>query len=172
MGSEVATREAPVFRVRAVGSFEQAPGCPESTESALGADRTAGLCAGECYRPKDERRLITRIEVVRIRPQTSPGEDIGSLIDDPWRHFECPGDPSGCVATFVDPEFATGARDAVYYARAFEMTTPTVNGDPARCTWDADGNCTETQLCAEGDDCLDPFAPRAWSSPIYVDFAR
>jgi hypothetical protein len=172
MGSEVATREAPIFRVRAVGSFEQAPGCPESTRVALGAERTADLCAGECYRPTDERRPIRRIEVVRIRPQASPAEDIGSLVDDPWQRFECPADPGGCVATFIDPEFTTAGRDAVYYARAFEARTPTVNGDPARCTWDAEGRCIETQLCVEGSDCLDPYAPRAWSSPIYVDFER
>jgi len=172
MGSEVALRDAPVFRVRAVGSLEQAPGCPERAREALGEERVAQLCAGECYRPTDVRRRIARIEVVRIRPQQRPGEDVASLIDDPWRQFECPPDPQGCVATFADEEFPRLGRDAVYYARVFEEPVPTVNGDPLRCTRDATGACVESRPCLDGDDCLSPDAPRAWSSPIFVDFAR
>jgi hypothetical protein len=42
---------------------------------------------GECYNPYDERYLIERIEVVRIRPQTSADEKADNLIEDPWRIF-------------------------------------------------------------------------------------
>jgi hypothetical protein len=172
MGSEVATRDAPVFRVRAVGSYEQAEGCPDSTVRALGAERTAILCGGECYRPTDQRRRITHLDVVRIRPQTHPDEDVSKLIDDPWQRFECPYAPGGCVATFVDPEFPELGRDTVYYARAFEVPTPTVNGEQPRCTEEGAAGCSEAALCRDTGDCLSEYAHRAWSSPIYVDYTR
>ena len=34
------------------------------------------LCRGECYNPSDERRKISRIEVVRIHPQVTGNEEI------------------------------------------------------------------------------------------------
>ncbi len=172
MGSEVAMSEAPVFRVRAVGSLEQQPGCPEDSISALGAGEIARLCKGECHNPSDVRRPITRIEVVRIRPQSSPNEPIAQLIADPWQSFACAGDPAGCTATFSDPELPASARGAVYYARAFEAPKDGINKGGLRCERDAEGNCTSVHLCAEDDptsDCLAPHEPRAWSSPIWVD---
>lgn len=172
MGSELAMRDAPIFRVRAVGSRVQAPGCPESTLEALGPGRTAALCADECYQPTDERRKISHIDVVRIRPQTAPDEDVGELIDDPWQRFVCDGDADGCVATFVDPEFPILGRDTVYYARAFEEPSPAINGVPQECTQWTDGRCTATSMCSATGDCLSDYAHRAWSSPIYVDYAR
>ncbi len=54
----------------------------------------------------------------------------------------------------------------------FKEPQPTVNGDTLRCTRDASGACVESRPCLDGDDCLAPYAARAWSSPIYVDFAR
>jgi hypothetical protein len=170
MGSEVVTRDAPVFRVRAVGSYEQEDGCPDDTIQALGAERVAALCGGECYRPTDERRKITHIDVVRIRPQLRPNEDVSKLIDDPWARFVCPKNSDGCVATFVDPEFETLGRDSVYYARAFEEPTPTVNGQQPQCTKEGAEGCSEVALCSDTGSCLSEYAHRAWSSPIYVDF--
>jgi hypothetical protein len=173
MGSEVALADNPILQVRAVGSFEQEPGCPAAAAEALGAERLESLCKGECYHPSDRRRLVTRIEVVRIRPQTSPGEDVADLIDDPWRRFECDPDPAGCVVTLTDAQFRTSGRGAVYYARAFEAPKPGINAGNLRCTRDADGNCVEVNPCpgpaGPEDDCLAPHEPRAWSSPIYVD---
>jgi len=175
MGGEVAMDDAPVFQVRAVGSFEQRPGCPEASREALGAERLERLCLGECHHPGDVRRPITRIEVVRIRPQVRPDEDVADLVDDPWRVFECEPSPLGCAATFVDTEFAGLGRDAVYYARVFEAPAPAINADNLRCERDASGACIDVDLCPgpEGpaDDCLGRHEPRAWSSPIYVDHA-
>ncbi len=176
MGAEVTMAQTPIFQVRAVGSFEQRPGCPDATQHTLGRHRLEQLCKGECYHPSETRRLITRIEVVRIRPQVTPGEDVTSLIDDPWRRFACEPDPSGCAVTFSDPEFAAADRDSVYYARVFETPKPGINADNVRCRRDETGTCIGVDLCPSADgsdsDCLAPHEPRAWSSPIYVDHER
>src|SRR5690606_37474801 len=74
MGSDLRSGTTPRFRVRAAGAFEQLPGCPEVAADALGAERLESVCAGECYHPSDRRRRITRIEVVRIRPQQRADE--------------------------------------------------------------------------------------------------
>ncbi|MDJ0847592.1 MAG: DUF3604 domain-containing protein [Myxococcota bacterium] len=173
MGGEVAMADAPIFQVRAVGSFEQQPGCPDHAAEALGPERLEHLCKGECYHPSDRRRLVTRIEVVRIRPQVRPDERVADVVDDPWRSFACDPDPAGCVITVSDPEFARSGRPAVYYARAFEEPKPGINAGNLRCTRDAEGNCVEVNACpgpaGRDDDCLAPHEPRAWSSPIYVD---
>ncbi|MEE3327672.1 MAG: DUF3604 domain-containing protein [Myxococcota bacterium] len=172
MGSELQTSESPIFHVRAVGSLEQKEGCPETTIEALGAERTASLCAGECYQPGDSRRPITHIDVVRIRPQTRPEEDPADLIDDPWQRFECPDDTTGCTATFIDPDFPALGRDTVYYARAFEAPSPTVNGQKPECLREVDGECLEVDLCRDDGTCLSDYAHRAWSSPIFVDHVQ
>jgi len=170
MGSEVAMDEAPIFQVRTAGSFEQEPGCPDYATDALPAEQIARLCKGECYNPSDQRRRISRIEVVRIRPQASPDEDVASLIDDPWQTVECDPSRDGCAATFVDPEFAEAGRDTVYYARVFEEPAPAINAAGTNCEFDAEGNCIRARLCEGEGDCLAEHEPRAWSSPIYVDF--
>jgi hypothetical protein len=60
----------------------------------------------------------------------------------------------------------------VYYARVHEAPLPTVNGDPLGCERDPEGRCLTSRPCAPGSECLAELAPRAWSSPIYVDYAR
>jgi hypothetical protein len=175
MGGQVEMGSNPIFRVRAVGSFEQEPGCPDYAVGSLSEERLQHLCKGECYNPSDQRRLITRIEVVRIRPQSHPGEPVASLIESPWRSFECEPNPAGCSITFGDPEFATEGRDALYYARAIEAPAPAINAANLRCEYDEEGNCVKVDLCNDADgtdgDCLAEHEPRAWSSPIFVDFA-
>jgi hypothetical protein len=176
MGSELAMSETPRFEVRAVGSFEQKPGCPEFSTGALPPERVEYLCQGECYHPSDQRRLITRIEVVRIRPQTQKGEPVEPLIEDPWRSFACPADRGGCQVVFEDADFPSLGRDTVYYARAVEEKSQAVNAAGLRCTYDADGNCVSMNPCwgdwrtPESDGCLAETEERAWSSPIYVDW--
>src|SRR2546422_1637888 len=75
MGSETRLAVAPRFRIRAVGSLVQKPGCPEWSTRALGPERLDYLCRGECYNPSDARLRITRIEIVRIRPQARRSEE-------------------------------------------------------------------------------------------------
>lgn len=178
MGAQTALREAPHFRVRAAGSLKQRSGCPEHAVHALSPERLQYLCRGECYNPTDERHRITRIEVVRIRPQQRPGEPIASLIDDPWRRFDCPPDAGGCVVEFDDPDFVPAGRDATYYVRAVQEATPAINAGGLRCTYDASGQCVAAHPCYGDyrtpyqDDCLSPAEERAWSSPIYVTYAH
>ena len=175
MGSSTELSETPHFAVRAIGSLEQQPGCPDHVRAALGEERMQQLCLTECYNPSDTRRRITRIEVVRIRPQVRRDEPVGPLIEDPWRVFECPAASDGCSITFDDAEFATTARDAVYYVRAIEEPAPAINAGGLRCTYDSEGRCVRIDPCGAQkpfeDDCLAPSEPRAWSSPIFVDWA-
>ncbi len=176
MGGEIVTGAVPEFEVRALGAFEQQPGCPPDSLRALSPDRLDRLCAGECYHPGDRRRRIERIEVVRIRPQVTPGEDVATLIDDPWKVLPCPPDEEGCTVRFSDPEFPDGARDALYYVRALQENTPTINAGQLRCERDDAGRCIAVNPCRAGaptaltDDCLADAAERAWSSPIFVDY--
>ena len=176
MGSQVVSEENPSFHVRAVGAFRQEPGCPEYSTSALSPERLHHLCRGECYNPSDERRLITRIEVVRIRPQSEPGEPVADLIEDPWRVFPCEPDRAGCDLRFSDPDFVTTGRDTVYYVRAIQEPRPTVNAGQLRCEYDTEGRCVSVTPCFGNDktdyedDCLTEAEERAWSSPIFLNY--
>jgi hypothetical protein len=96
------------------------------------------------------------------------------LIEDNWKVFPCDRAQAGCSAEFDDPDFS---RDTVYYVRAIEEETPTVNGKNLRTTFDEKGNALDVTPCygdyrtEEKDDCLGMVGHRAWSSPIYVDYA-
>ena len=172
MGSELAIGGAPTFRVRAAGSFEQQPGCPDTAIEALTPEGVEALCLGECFHPSDTRRPITRIEVVRIRSQRSPGEEVGPLIEDPWKTIDCPATGDGCEVVFGDPGFGIDPRPTSYYVRAIEVATPVVNANPLGCDPDETGRCDTIDACfdrPDDDDCLSPSEQRAWSSPIFVD---
>ncbi len=175
MGGEAQLTGSPIFQVRAVGSFEQLPGCPDFATSALSPERLEHLCRGECHHPSDRRRLVSRIEVVRIRPQERAGEPVEGLIEDPWRVFRCDPDPAGCVVSFTDPDFVASGRDALYYVRAIEAPSPAVNAGLERCERDERGRCLSVAPCRNadrGDDCLAETEERAWSSPIFVEHAQ
>ena len=175
MGSQVELAENPIFQVKAVGSFEQNPGCGSDATSALEPDRLARLCQGECYNPSTERRPITRIEIVRIRPQRSIDEQVVGLVEDPWKVIDCKPDPEGCVATFVDENYAREGRDSLYYARAIEAPSLAVAADPLGCRRDENGDCVQVDPCfgrPKDDNCLAQTEERAWSSPIFVNHER
>ena len=176
MGSEIAMASNPSFRVSAAGAFRQLPGCPDYVGAALGTQRQASLCANECYNPGDERKAITRIEVVRIRPRENDSETSAELIEDPWRVFPCTDTDGSCSIEFTDPDFVQRQREMIYYVRAIQEPTPAVNGAGLRCEYDEDGLCVAVNPCYgdyrtdRSDDCLSPNEERAWSSPIYVDY--
>lgn len=157
--------------------FEQLPGCPQYSRHGLGAERLADLCRNECYNPSEQRKLIERLEVVKITPQVSRGEPVETLIEDPWLVHECPPDPLGCSLTFSDPDYASVGRDAVYYVRAIQAESEAVNGANLRCEYDSSGQCIAVDPCHANealtdyeDDCLATIKERAWSSPIFVDY--
>lgn len=168
MGSSLVFSQSPKFRVRAAGAFEQLPGCSDEVLESLGAERVARVCAGECYRPSDERRAISRIEVVRIVRQGSEDEPIEDLIEDPWLTLPCTGQADLCEVEFEDPWYVSLDREVLYYVRAIQEPTPAINAAGARC---ADAEC---KLCfgdyrsPADDDCLSMNEERAWSSPIYL----
>ncbi|WP_420431845.1 DUF3604 domain-containing protein [Hyphobacterium sp.] len=174
MGANVEQAGDPVFRVRAAGSLRQNPGCPDYAVRGLSPDRLEQLCRGECYNPANERYRITRIEIVRIRPQVADGEPLDGLIEDTWRTLPCDDVGEGCEVVFSDPEFAEAGRDTVYYVRAIQQPSGQVNGDPLRCTYDENGRCIEANPCFGdyrtdmSEDCAVDVEHRAWSSPIYL----
>lgn len=178
MGGEAAMSAAPRFRVRAAGDFVQAPGCPDFTAQGMSSERLQNLCGGECYNPTSQRLRITRIEVIRIRPQIRPGEDVATLIEDVWRTLPCNDTGQGCTAEFSDPDFARGRRDAVYYVRAIQEPTPRINGANLRPTRNAQGETTAVDPCwgdwrtPRSDNCTVDVEERAWASPIYVNARR
>ena len=147
MGGEVIQSRNPRFEVRAAGSFVQQAGCPDESESGLSQERLERLCRGECHHPGDERHAIVAIEIVRVRPQLRPNESTESLIEDPWRRFDCPTSSAGCLVRFEDSEYQESGRPAVYYARALQAATPAINGANLRTELDAAGNAVRTSPC-------------------------
>ena len=174
MGSEIEYADKPRFRVRAIGAFKQTPGCPDYTVRALSPERLHHLCQGECYNPSNERKLITRIEVIRVMPQLTDDEPIDGLIEDPWKVLDCKPDPSGCEVIFEDEEFPGSNRDTLYYVRAIEEPSETINAGNLRCEYDENGACIKVTPCYGdyrtdfSDDCLTAAEERAWSSPIFL----
>lgn len=175
MGSRLDTETPPTFEVKALGAFKQKPGCPDFTKAGLDESRIKTICSGECYNPSDERRMITRIEVVKIRPQAKAGEDLSQLIEDRYLVHTCKPNQDGCSFTFSDPEYAKDKRDTLYYVKAIQEAEPVINAQPVKCERDGNGKCIKVTLCygdyRSGEDgCTSPAEHRAWSSPIYLDY--
>ena len=178
MGSEGSIEEIPTFEVNAVGAFIQKPGCPKFSINSLSPERLEKLCGGECYNPSDERKIISRIEVIRILPQISEKENIDNLIQDPWKVVNCPKSQDGCTVKFDDPEFINLNRTVVYYVRAIQEPSLAINAGNLRCELNEKGECIKVNPCygdyrtSLNDECLAPNEERAWSSPIFVHKAK
>ena len=80
------------------------------------------------------------------------------------------------MTVWTDPDFDP-SQHAVYYVRAIEASSPAINADALRCTRDGAGECIESNPCFGDyrtpyeDDCLSETAERAWSSPLFIDYA-
>jgi len=174
MGSQVVMRDAPRFRVRALGAFEQVPGCPDYAVAALGQERAKSLCGGECYRPGDKRKKISRIEIVRISPQIRPDESVAPLIEDNWKVFDCSSQVPECSVEFEDPEYASNGRPVLYYARVIQEAELLLLGDPFGCERNETGECVRYDYCRgenapRDKQCQSEAEPRAWTSPIFLE---
>ena len=107
-------------------------------------------------------------------PEINESEDPNDLIMDPWKIFECEENKAVCKIRFQDEDFLTDNREATFYVRAIQEPTERINGKNLRCTYDAEGNCIETNFCYGGyktdidDNCVSMSEERAWSSPIYL----
>ena len=172
MGSEVDLENNPIFRVKAIGAQIQKPGCDLNTNAKV-SEVISQLCKGECFNPSDLRKIITSIEIVRIRPQSYSGEPIDPLIEDPWKTFDCEPSQEGCVVEFEDEQFLGSNREIVYYARAIQEPSQAINGNGFSCDMDENGLCSSVNLCGdkkgeEEGDCLGEIKERAWSSPIFI----
>jgi hypothetical protein len=122
---------------------------------------------------------ITRIEVIRIRPQAQRGEAVEALIEDPFLTLPCKDEGMGCSVKFSDPDYGKAKRDSIYYVRAIQEPEPMINAKPIECLErDAAGRCQKVKPLCVGDwrsgdsDCTAAAEHRAWSSPIYFSFAR
>ena len=170
MGSKINLSVTPHFEVKALGDFTQLPSCPNFSMQALGPEKLASYCHNDCYNPSNIRKRITRIEVVRIRPQMFEGENIAKLIEDPWKVIPCNENEEGCVVDFTDTEYTEFKRDTIYYVRAIQEPTPAINAGNLQTQFDEDGNPIEITLCSEEGCPIKPIEERAWSSPIYVNY--
>jgi hypothetical protein len=106
--------------------------------------------------------------VIRIQRQQREDERVADLIEDPWKVLPCPDGPELCVVEFEDPSYPELGRNLLYYVRAIQEPTPTVNGGGLRCR---DGECNPCYgnfRTPTSDDCLSDAEERAWSSPIYL----
>ena len=178
MGGEISTIENPQFYVRAVGALKQKPGCPDYQDSKITQQEIKQICKNECYNPSDERKIITRIEVIKISPQVTANESVDDLIEDPWKVFECYSDQNGCEVSFEDTSYAENQRDVSFYVRAIQEPSASVNAKNIRCEYNEKGECTKVNMCygdnrtTKDDDCLSMIEERAWSSPIYLDYQQ
>jgi len=175
MGAETEMSSSPKFQVKALGAQKQLPGCSPIDSENLSSKVLERLCRGECFNPSDERKNISRIEVIRIRPQVYEGEPINALIEDPWRTFKCEPSQEGCQVEFIDEQFEGSSREIVYYVRAVQEPTEAINASGLDCELDQNGRCIKVNLCGDPKgkgkgDCLSFTEERAWSSPIFVKF--
>ena len=175
MGSELDMEDNPIFTVRALGAQFQKPGCNDLFETGEVQEIIKRICKEECFNPSDQRKDIKRIEVVRIRPQSYEDEPLESLIEDPWKVFECEPSQEGCQIEFQDQQFSIGNREVIYYVRAIQAPSLAINADGLSCERKGE-KCEKVNLCGDiegkgNGDCLGLTEERAWSSPIYVSFS-
>jgi hypothetical protein len=101
---------------------------------------------------------------------------MAALIQDRFIVHQCEArDDGSCTFTFTDPSYAADKRDALYYVKAIQEAEPMINAEPLKCDRDASGKCIKVNLCygdyrSGASECTAPAEPRAWSSPIYVDY--
>ena len=159
--------QRPSSRFARPGSFEQKPGCAPDVIQALGEERVEQICAGECYNPA-------------TADAGSPGSRSSASGGSRARTSRCVSSskihgrrsraPKGelCVVEFEDPTYGALGRDTLYYVRAIQEPTPTVDGGGLRCKGEVCEPCYGDFRTPADDDCLVDTEERAWSSPIFL----
>jgi len=160
MGAESASAKNPTFFLKAHGAFREDDTCPYDQEPLIqehfSRDEFQRVCQSQCYRTKDQRVSIARIEVVKVlQPLTreeaqmanlerSPGNPQG-LIMDPYAVVEF--NQAQVEWTWSDPAFEKepAGRWVAYYFRIIQSPTPGYN-------------CRPIALLESGRNC-DPFQP-------------
>ena len=75
---------------------------------------------------------------------------------------------------YLTHRMAPAIREAIYYVRAIQKASLTVNAGNLRCEFSDKGECSNVKPCYGdlrtelGDECMKPAEERAWSSPIFV----
>ena len=110
-------------------------------------------------------------------PQEYENQPVEDRIQDPWLVHNCPENEVGCQLTFTDKEFSSSQIDMSYYVRAIEEPSLQINTQGVRCEYDSDGNCVSIDICTQDwrkprniETCSAIDEPRAWSSPIYIEY--
>jgi hypothetical protein len=182
-------RKSPQFRVHARGALPYTTDCddeavPPAYEGQLAGGTFQGeVCRDRCYTPTStrerDRLRISHFEVVRVlRGGRAPTvEPLHQQADSGWNEkpygvevfkLPCEGDRSGngrqnCWADFSDPRFRKNRKNAVYYVRAIQEPTQTINGLAGTSIV-----CEDSDYKQGDDDCYQTVSERAWSSPIFV----
>jgi hypothetical protein len=81
------------------------------------------------------------------------------------------------MVEFEDPNFTDANREIIYYVRAIQEPSLTIGAANFACDTDDSSKCLKVNFCgdAEGQgegDCLSESEERAWSSPIFVQYAE
>ena len=130
-------------------SDRRPPRTSPQTSIQLGNENIDTLANGHVHVHPDDIRLDGQF------PSTS--------IDE-----HCEPDPGGCRVEFEDPEFTKLGHDVLYYVRAIQEPTPTVNGGNLRCRRGDCEPCYGNYRTSTSDDCLTDAEERGDGGPTEI----
>ena len=105
--------DAPIFQVRAVGSFEQQPGCPRrrrARRSARSGSRASAAASATTRRTQRRRSRASRW--CASARSASADEPVAALIEDPWRVLPAASPIPPAASVTLQRRRASRRRDA------------------------------------------------------------